>query len=657
MYQNKNDITEGIDEVIWQSIEKAIDSNNLETFKTLNDFVVDVLLLSSRNKSLEHYSRYINFFSSYYYNSYLKKKDSITYNKFYRYVTTNSARHLNEFISYIVPYNEKDIEQANEENLSISNAFLYKTYCTFSRMIYMMIRNSDTELFDYVINEYDRIDPLNKYRFYNLKFEIRTNSSRLSPVELEKSKRLYGCVKYFDEYKRHGILGLRYWAIYLYKLKLNDLESTRKFLDGLIMKVDSQEIVSDLLYLRHSPNYNYFEWSSWDYKERLSGKIYKPPNVNDWLTFGFVVDLLKEKEIPLYINDLKRLELDEIQINDIPFFADKVRENIAIIKNDTEFWKSILGYDNELDFERRADKINNYFEDLRNETITSKERSIAEEPLDLDKIKDFKNYIGEVWKQNLAIGALFLSRGNVEKSSEVINFIGQEIFPNNLKRIFLKSNSDNIFNVGDVSGIIARWIDDAFFSSVFVEEIDPIVNENIKKVIDDSINWLESKGQKPNVIILSSFDGHSDVLVFDEDFKWKQQLDHEAKNKYLLGTYKDINIYTSYSELISNKIIVADFENAFKMRFATADQWFDNMLKVDVEMITDIEAERIYQSNPKRWMRGNKNVELSKEESIVLIKNSVHLVIGSFNEFDIINKDAFIIGTTQSSIQTDLSKV
>lgn len=83
IFNDSSDITNGIEETIWASIEKTVENNSLETFKVLNKFVLDVLVLSIQNKSLINYNKYVNFPASYYYISFAKSKESIVFHKFF----------------------------------------------------------------------------------------------------------------------------------------------------------------------------------------------------------------------------------------------------------------------------------------------------------------------------------------------------------------------------------------------------------------------------------------------------------------------------------------------------------------------------------------------------------------------------------------------
>lgn len=644
LFADNTDITDGIDSTIWDSIVKSVENDSIDTFKVLTKFVIDVLILSIKNRSIVHYNKYIDFLSSYYYITYKKNKESIVFNKLNEYSTQTSARQLKEIISYFLGYKEDDIEKVNKKNLQSSNDFLYSSFKSFSRMLYLMLSNGDISMFDYVINEYDQIDTLKKFNYYNLKFEVRNKPSEIKNEDLEKKIILYSYLKKYDEYKRHVILGLRYWTIFLYTIQKNDIDTTLKFLGGFNIQVDYSEILKDIMTLRHSPNYQYFEWNSWDYKERLSGKVYTPPNPNDWLTFGFVIDMLQSKDVYFYTNDL-----DNQQMNDLPFLYDKIDENLKLINDKFDYWKQIIKIENKDEFDLRRKKIIDLFKNLKYKSVTGKERLIADEEIDLEKVEEFKLSIGKSWRENSTINELFFIRKNVIVDNKVSFFIGDKNFFPQTKKMFVRKHYEKIYNTDIIGGQSARWIDDEFFNFVIDKNSEGVVNNSIKKTLDDCIDCLSEKEIKPNLIIVPAIYTYQDEgFLADNDFKGKYEFIDKQKNKYFFGTYKDIDIYISHSEFIANKVVVSKFEDSFRLHYKSQSEWFDSRLKIEVKEINDIEAGKIFELDPKRWMIRNREVNLTKEEAIVLIKNAVNLDIGCFYEFEILDVQSYIVGVIQN---------
>ncbi|UHO37245.1 hypothetical protein H5J24_16020 [Chryseobacterium capnotolerans] len=424
-------------------------------------------------------------------------------------------------------YKKTDIEEINESNLSLNNDFLYSTFNSFNRLIYSMISNGDKTFFSYVLNEFDNIDALKKNSYYELKFELRNLTT--NDEGIEKKEKLYKHVKLFDEYKRHVILGLRYWTIFLYSVGNNPIETTVIFLKELRIQKDYSDLLRDILVLRNNPNYNYFEWSVWDYKERPLEKTYSPPNSNDWLTFGFVFDILRVKDIYFDTQNL-----DVRQLNDIPFLYERIKDFIKIIDKDFDKWQSILELDSKKEFEARCKKINVFFKNLLHKSVTAKDQAIASEELDPEKIKDFKANVAKSWEANSSLNAIFLSKKNMKENKAVENFIGFRTFFQNSKIMFVKENYQTIYNIDIFGGRAARWIDDDFFSTVISEEAYFITKDNITDLIEECFIQLKLKEISPSIILLpAAYSFKDQKFLNNPDFKRKYDFPDRREDKFL----------------------------------------------------------------------------------------------------------------------------
>lgn len=649
MFNNNEDITYGIESTIWESLEKSFDNDSIETFKVLNNFVSEVLFLSIKNKSIIHFSKYIIFPSSYYHNTYLKSKENLKFNKLHKYCTEIASMQLKEIISFSLKYDVNDIELKNFENIKINNAFLYHAFNGFNRLIYSIISKGDTSKFDYVINEYYLIDQLRYNSFNELKNEIRYNFRNKTSEELKLKEELYENIKFFEVYKRHVIIGLRYWSIFLYNVKKNNLEVTTKYLDELKIHADSQELLKDIIYLRNNPMYAYFEWSSWDYKERPNGKSYTPPSVRHWLTFGLLIDLIKQNNIYITSEFLNSKELTEIN-----YFYETIVDFSKILLENFDYWQPILSVKNIEELEKRIEIVQVSFKNLKRESINATDKKIAQEKLSHEKIDDFKKIIGKTWNDFSLIRKLFIHNKNIEIANSDIKFIGQKTFFQNGKKMFIDDNYQQIYNIGEIGGQTSRWIDEDFFEVVLRKENFEVGN-NIIDVIDKCLNYLKDKKiDATTIIVPSEYSYKSDGLINDKNFISKHDLEGLEENeltKYFIGKYKALNVYISHIDYIQNKVIVSDFINSFKMKYKTNPDWYDTELKIEVNSISNFEAESKYNQNPKKWIVRDNGIDLTKEEALVLIKNAVNLEIGSYNEFEIINPNAYIIGLIQNKIE------
>lgn len=647
-FNNKNrldDITYGIESTIWQSIEKSIQNDSIETFKVLDEFVIKIILLSIRYKSISHFKKYIIFPSPYYYHSHQKTTENIKFLKLHRYCLEISAMHLKEIISYSLAYNESDIVERNFDKIKINNQFLYFAFNGFNRLIFSMIQNGDVTRFEYVLNEFFLIDQLGKNNFYELKNEIRYYFRSQNHQELELKKELFENIKFFEVYKNHVVLGLRYWSIFLYDVQKNSLEVTIKYLNELKYQIDVQELLKDIINLRNNSNYEYFEWHSWDYKERPNGKAYSPPSVRHWLTFGFLIDLLRQKSVYL-TNELLTIN----ELNQVSFFYSSIKEYSEYLLNNFEYWKEVLLVYDKIELNRRIESVDISLKNLIREGINAKDREIADQNLSNIKIQDFKNLIGNSWKKNSTVNDLFSIFKNFEIVDECSSFIGQKIPFEKGKKMFIDGdNYQPIHNVSEIGGQTARWIDDDFFNLVIANSKIIKQGNGIIETLDNCISSLEEKSIKASIALIpSEFSYKEESFLNNKNFKRKFEIEKMKDVKYFIGTYKTIDIYISYSNLLENKIIVCDFEHSFKMKYKTNPDWFEEKLKVDVNLIDNEKALEIYNNNPNKWLTREYDIQLEKEEALVLIKNGVELEIGYYSEFEIVNNESFALGLIQN---------
>lgn len=648
--RTNDDITNGIESTIWKSIEKSIENDNIETFNVLNKFVINVLYLGIKNNSIEHFRKYIIFPASYYYKTLQKVKENIKFQKSHKHCTEIAASQLKEIIGFYLRYDENDILEKKYNKLKENNLFLYEGFNGFSRLLYQIISNSDLSKFDYVINEYYLIDQLGYNSYNDLKHEIRYNFKNESSEEIGLKRQLYDCVKYFDIYKRHVLIGLRYWTIFLYMVEKNNTETTVKFLEELKIFSDTQELLKDIIFLRNHPNYNYFEWGTWDYKERRNGVSYYPPSSRNWLTFGFLIDLIRIENPYLSSEFLSSKELSEIN-----FFNNTIAENIIIIKNNFAFYQPILNLKSEEELEKRTSLILNSFNNLKRESFNITYREIAEKELNVQKINDFKELIGETWNKFSLIRKLFVNNNNVEIVNTDINFIGQKTFFERGKRMFIEGdNYQQIYNVGDIGGQTSRWIDDEFFNKIILESKHLKEGVNIIDTINNCINFLEKTEVIPTNIIVPSDYSYKDDLLYHKDFISKHDIEDKIENelsKYFIGKYKGLDVYISHSDYILNKIVISDFGNSFKMKYKVSPDWYNNELKIEVNSISDDDAELKYNINPKKWVIRDDGTYLTKEEALLLIKNAVNLEIGAYIEFEIKESQPYVVGLIQNKVE------
>lgn len=648
-FKDDTDITYGIESTIWQALEKAFEKNSKETFLVLNKFIRNVLSLSIKKGSIKHFEKYIIFFSSYYYITYVKAKENIQYRNLNKYVSELAAMQLKEILNYELRYKKADIKALNLDELRAQNLFIYKAYNGFNRLFYAIIKNGDTSTFEYALNEFNQLDTLSYNNFHDLRTKVKFYPE--DTPEFENQKRLYEVVSQYQNYKRHVITGIKYWNYFMYNVDRNELATTEIFADKLIIRADSEELLKDIIFLRNKGWDGYLEWGSWDFMERLSMKSYTPPNPRDWLTLGFFIDLIRDNRY--YFNPE---DFDTKQLQEVTYMYETIKDYAKYFKDHFEKWTSILKVNTTEELELRTSRILSMFEQFKVKDITDKETQIANLPLSDERIGEFVGSVGKSWNQNSAIRKLFIKKENrIIDNESHIDKVGDKTFFAGAKKMFIDGDYyQPIYNVSEIGGQTARWIDDNFIDAIISNNPAYATGETILQTINSCLAKLEENGSKANLIIVPSEYSYKDEsFLNDKDFIRKYDLEgFEAANEemFLLGEFKDIPVYSCFSEQLQSKVVVTEFEKAFLMKYKQNVDWYNDELKVEVKLITPEEAKQIYDQNPESWKRRSGLQNLSEQNALVNIQNAVYLDIASFCSFEVIDKAAYVIGVIGNQI-------
>lgn len=645
-----DDITYGIRGTIAASVAKAIENDSLETFTVLNNFIGKLLGLSVANNSINIFNEYITLPAYYYPLSYSQSKENIKNQKLHGIATNRAASLLSSLLSYSIRYPDFTAENYKIDELAATNTFFYSGYNGFNRLLYHIVMNNDIQMFDKVFVQFQQINRYNDTS-NDLKWRIRSNFNRPDKPQLESAMTLYSQIKKRNDYKRHVISGLNYWIIFLFTIGKMKAETAVQFLEKIWIPADSEEIMSDIIFFRSNPNMDYLEWSDWDYMERPDGIAYSPPSPNQWLTYGFLVNLIRDERY--YFNPAS---LDAQELSQSVGLYESLKLAVANISSHFDKWRPILNVEDLDALTRKTEPILQSFRSIKKESINVKYSEIADENLDDGKVSEFRELIGKAWLDAAFIRNLFHSRKNIEAVSEGPNFIGQKTFFEQAKIMFINGKHyQTIYNISQIGGETGRWVDDHFFGSLKPEEIHYATDQDISELLSKCINSLKSKKIAPNIIILPSIYSYKDENFLNQKkFIRKSNIPNVDPNdpvsKHMLGKYDNIDVFTSFSNVINDKIIVADFEKSFKMKYRCDKDWYAEELKVQVDAVTEEKAVEKFDSDPQKWtQRYTDEHDLSKDEAISLIKNAVEIEIGSFADFEIVDKDSFVIGIIQNS--------
>jgi hypothetical protein len=649
MTENNAGITDGIDTLIIKCIDKAIANNSQETFVVLKTFVRNILQESIQGKSVGCFMKYIYSPAAMYHLAYSKQKISVSLSMLYRTISEEAALMLKEVIWLDIGIPMKDAK-SQEERKSL-NYFYYHSFSGFSRYLYHTISNRDFQQFKFAANEIRQLsNPLNNNN-YNLKSQIRQLESESDNVnviaKIASLKETADVTGRFDIYKRHVITGLRSWLFYLYDKEKIDWKGASLFLERLqIDPTVSEEYIRDILFFRSNRAIHfYLDWGSWDLMERETWKFYTAPNPTDWLTMGFLIDQIQENRLYLSLEDMSD---EESQIAEF-LHLDLVR-CIAKLREGFDKWKDVLKTETIEIFTEKTDQILSVFANLKRKGLSAREIAIAKAPLSKSLIESFRSVIGNAWKSQARIHnmfRLFKNTEHVPSDGPKLKIVGQKTFFEKTKMMFIEGEFYQvIYGIDRMGWEIGRWEDDVFFNKILEGEYSKLVGKSVLEILDKGITVFNKKEVTPTLILLSpEISYQDDELLNSNRFKLKTNMDEgEEKQFFLLGSFDGIPIYSSFSTMLDNKVVLCDFAAAFNMKYKADEAWFENELKVDVNEVTDEYARQKLNSNPAKWKTNSEGLELSNEEAITLIKTSVMIDIWTTLDFEVKNKELYIVG-------------
>lgn len=658
LFVDESDITSGVESNIWRAIDKSIENNSKETFHVLKSFVRRVLQLSIKERSLKHFQQYIFFPASFYSLSYEKKLHDPSLEQLHKICSEHAALHLKEIIWFDIGFRAKRVSEISERK--VINHFYYWAFNGFSRLLYYMVKNGDQKQFKNALEEYEQISDTISGQNYDLKFKLkelqRDNADGKRNDEIKALKEELTVSSQFETYRRHVLLGIKYWIIFLYRINRLSEETTLAFVD--LIKVpyfDSDEVLDDILFFRDRGSNRYLGWSEWDYTERRSGKVYSPPNPYDWLTVGFMADQLRENRLRVNLEERTSEELTHVR-----FLYDSLKEYAVYFQENFDKWKGILGVQSIEHLKEKSGQILSLFAALKRKSIGDAEKTIAAAPLSQSKIDNYRDAIGKAWKSQARVNKLFKQIGSAEliNDDEIkLKHIGQRTFFEKAKMMFIEGEHyQMIYGVDRMGGEIGRWEDTEFFSTILRSDHNKVTGKSVLEVLNKAIAQLKSKEILPDLILLSPEYSYKDKTLLESKLfisKIHEPIEENGISFFHLGTFDGVPIYTSFSEFLKNRVLVCEFKKAFKMRYKTNPSWYDNELTVDVKEVTEEEAKRRLREQPDKWKKTEDGIELSDEDAITLIKTSVIIDHWSTLDFQIEDKELFVIGyiKTESNIE------
>lgn len=629
------DITTGLRTDVLRMIVNAIRNNSIESFYAIDGFVVKVLNLSVSNKYQSHYKEYIEVPIFYYTLSYNKDGDNTGTNKMYDVCTERAPMRIRETF-WMLNFNFKKSDLSEKKVLL---EFKMHAFSAFSQLLFEQVKRNDFNAFKTTLNQLEQAGTLGNY-FNKYDLLSRLNKSQLNEDQLEHYKINLRSYHYFV----HTLLGIKYWLYFLYEknqFAKEEVDAYIKPINQIIkennLKLDSWEIELLFNYLNTSALDWYLKWQSWDYIEHEDGKPYYMQSPMEWVIKGVVIDAIQNQSFSNSIPvDCNQIEKQNPQNKSL--LMHYLSEKLKAIQQ-SEKWKEFLGNIDTNKIEQHFNQIYASFE------IENAKKNVSTELMQ-DKVSKFKEDFYNGWKnrKSLSIRNIFNYFNKIvacEDRSKELFIVGSKLFIEKGKRFFL-NETEYDFGVDSIAsdrGSDLSFAEDRlFFETLFKKKQEKIYGDFLLG-LDTSIANLKKIGKVPNAIFINHW--HLYVhLERENNPKWNP----EKKTELSVGTYDDIAVFEyTYQNVLQNRFIVADFGKAFTMLYREIPKAFDNVLKINIEEISNELANEKLQKEPDKW----KNIDgqqLTDEEAIMYIKTSILIDYEVIDLFEIDDINAFEIG-------------
>ncbi|HKG08515.1 MAG TPA: hypothetical protein VKB19_18750 [Pedobacter sp.] len=641
------DITEGLAESAWESMNKAIDSRDSSTVYEFISFFRDILRDSIAHNKIKYFKEFIAFPSRMYSRIAHKHKSSSSYQSLVNEISTELSLHLKEIIDFYIGLMGK----THIGNQDI-DAYYYEAFDTFNRLLYFQILNQDWLMLKGSLKRYGHLSQ--DVFSHSTRDEIRLremetdNPNGIHTAQIGRIRSEIQAAAAFDRYKRQPIAAIKYWFMLLFEQDVIEQGILAELLKATenIGGYDPNKEIEDILFFRTADLRSYMGWERWDYKERPESEVYYPPMPVNWMTRGFVIDRIRTNNA--YFNTS---QVSPELMENMPYFYDAVVQDIEGLRQDFEKWKRVLRLEDLEDFNLRAAGLLGSIALAKRSVIGVREQAIAAAALDPGLILEFKAKMGAAWLAQTRIRRVFSYFGNIlDVSGEdiLLKRIGQNTFLAKGKIMFIDGEYGSpIYGMEQLGGSVGKWEDNLFME--VIGQADPVVlqGKTMLETLNECIAQLRESGTEPTMVFLEpQYMYKDDAFLSSELYASHYDLALNPDNIafFVVGTFDGIPLFSSYSLRLKNKVVVSDFAAAFRMLHKTDDSWFKRELAVNVLLVSEELVNQKYLNEPDKWRITDAGIQLSEQDAKILIRTSIVLDLETIADFQVLDHGKFVIG-------------
>lgn len=215
--------------------------------------------------------------------------------------------------------------------------------------------------------------------------------------------------------------------------------------------------------------------------------------------------------------------------------------------------------------------------------------------------------------------------------------------------MFIEGNNyQPVYGIQNLGAQIGNNEENRFYNKI-IKSTDIEINESsVIEVINSSIEELVKRNKTPSIIIFDPLIRYSyNEILNNEGFQQKNQLlPDEGFNRFYLGEFDKIPVFSSHNKFLRKKILVCDFRKALEMHCITNKDWFEDVLSIKISEVLDKEAKERLNKNPEKWKYAD-GIELEENDALTLIKTSVWVNISLSVDFEILDRESILLGSVK----------
>lgn len=582
------------------TFEKAIEKKDIALFNLLNNFLYNRLYQCYEKSIVPLFERLSFQYVISYHVVISKKERSSSFAEIHDTITEQMIRHMQYRIGF--PFRLRNEDLPREEKI-LRNEFSKIMIHRFGDIIHLALRYKDFSKLPFILRQLSDTRGPDYTKVQEYKFELiwAKKDATQTAEAIRELEEKYAIESDTSTRIRHLFKAAYFWCYVLYIEKVYSDDDLKKVMEifAPYKFYITHSLVEDLLTMREERSESQASWARWDYVREREG-AYTPPDPYTWLTRGALLFLLEERgylgfELSDNVPDPEKLG----------WLADHMQHLLGGLRESGfSFWSSVLHLNNETEFISGIEKLEREVKQVREFTAGQEEQKIAGLPLNQEYVRNFEGIVFKGWKDSSIVNLLFTRFGNSRPPAEnetsklmQVGHQGEILFDH--KRFLVDDNSrHSVFGMERYGEYFAQVEENMFISTVLNTNA-----KNEKEVfsgLDHAFDELHIGGFQPTVIIIG-FDAWYRYMddQLNEQLETAGKTGKEIPFPSAVGLYRKVPVIRLRSELLGDRIVVADFKPAVERVIQQITDAKDEMFVTRITAIDREKAQELLRTYPR----------------------------------------------------------